>query len=153
MAIKRLSKRDVKELGKLLNISLSKKDIVEIIESNNQKLVRINGDINFFYLGERIIPTLHYLENTETDLKSITVDKGAVRFVVSGADIMRPGIVHIDEGFSEGDIILIREETYNKPIAIGIALLDSDSMKSSEKGKVVKNLHYVGDKIWVYGKK
>ena len=68
--------------------------------------------------------------------------------IVSGADVMRPGIVEFDENIKKGDVVIVKEEGYGKPIAIGKALWDGEEFKTKEKGKCVKNLHYIGDKIW-----
>ncbi len=73
---------------------------------------------------------------------------GAVKFVTSGADIMRPGIVHIDEGITKDDAVAIVDQTHKKPLAVGIALHSSEEMQKVSSGKVVKNIHYVGDWIW-----
>ena len=48
------------------------------------------------------------------NLKKIAVDMGAVKFVVSGADIMRPGIVEIEEGI-EG-LIHVSEMSWTKRV-------------------------------------
>ena len=61
---------------------------------------------------------------------------GAVKFVVSGADIMRPGITDIDEDIHEGEIIVIIDENNKKPLAVGKALLSATEMKEQEKGNL-----------------
>jgi PUA domain protein len=61
---------------------------------------------------------------------------------------MRPGIVSVDDAIKEGDVIVIIDEKHSKPLAIGIALSDADKMREQTQGKSVKNLHYVGDKLW-----
>ena len=73
---------------------------------------------------------------------------GAIKFVINGADIMRPGITEIEEGIVKGDFVVIADEKNKNPLAIGIALYDSGEMKKITSGKVVKNIHYVGDEIW-----
>jgi PUA domain protein len=45
-------------------------------------------------------------------------------------------------------LILIVDERHGKPLAIGLSLCSSEEMKTADRGKVVKNLHYVGDRIW-----
>ena len=76
----------------------------------------------------------------------VVVDSGAVRFVVNGADIMKPGIVSADPDIAVGDLVVIVEERHNKPLAIGRALVAGSEMKG--EGKAVKSLHHVGDAIW-----
>jgi len=75
---------------------------------------------------------------------------GAIKFVASGADIMKPGVVAVDEGINKGDFIAIIDQKNQKPIAIGEALFDCHEMRKQESGKVIKNLHYVGDKLWKF---
>ena len=76
----------------------------------------------------------------------VVVDAGAVRFVVNGADIMKPGIVSADPEIAAGDLVVIVEERHKKPLAIGRALIPGPEMKG--EGKAVKSLHHVGDQIW-----
>jgi len=76
----------------------------------------------------------------------VTVDAGAVRFVVNGADIMKPGIVSADPEIAVGDLVVIVEERHGKPLAIGKAMVAGNEMKG--EGKAIKSLHHVGDLIW-----
>ena len=148
MKLSQLSKKDIKKI--LMDIPtapVSKKDKAELLDN---KIVLINGKPFFFINDGHYIPTLKLIfdKTTSLGLNYITVDKGAISFVIKGADIMRPGITKIDEGISIGDIVIIIDETHSKPLAIGKSLMDSDNLKSSTSGKVIKNLHYVGDEIW-----
>jgi PUA domain protein len=80
--------------------------------------------------------------------RRITVDVGAIPFVVKGADIMRPGIVSISDDVKAGSPALIADDRYGKPLAVCIALYDAPAMRAQEKGKMCKNIHYVGDDLW-----
>jgi PUA domain protein len=73
---------------------------------------------------------------------------GAIRFVTNGADIMRPGITDADPAITEGSFVVIGDVNHGKPLAIGIALYNGADLLAMEDGKVVKNLHFVGDRIW-----
>ena len=75
---------------------------------------------------------------------------GAIPYVCKGADVMAPGILIIKDEFKEKDIILVIDERHGKPLAIGAALFGSEEMKNAKRGRTVKNLHYVGDKLWNY---
>jgi PUA domain protein len=78
---------------------------------------------------------------------SVTVDMGAIKFVCNGAKVTRPGIIAFDD-FKKGDIVVIRDEVHHKPLAVGIALDDSNRAAEEKKGYVVQTLHYISDKIW-----
>ncbi|MBI2183375.1 MAG: RNA-binding protein [Thaumarchaeota archaeon] len=93
----------------------------------------------------RIVPLLR--ENTLSLFPSITVDPGAIKFICNGADVMRPGVVDMTS-FSQDSIVGVKERNYGKFIAVGIAVADSDSLRTASTGPVVKNIHYVGDKFW-----
>ena len=152
MKRKTLSKKEIKQINEKIekyNFKFDKKEIVECIEDEKFKFIKNNDHILFFYLNEKIIPSLRLiLEQENLSIKKITVDMGAIKFVVNGADIMRPGIVNIEEDISENDIVIIIDENNKKPLAIGKSLLNSKDMKEKKKGKVVKNLHWIGDEIW-----
>lgn len=61
---------------------------------------------------------------------------------------MAPGIRSISDGVSEEHLLVVVDEKHGKYLAVGKALLDAASMKATKHGKVVSNLHYVGDPIW-----
>ena len=97
-------------------------------------------------IGETYLPFLSETSLLERFPK-IMVDAGAIKFVCNGANIMRPGIKKYAD-FQKDQIICVAEETHNKFLAIGKALISSDEMANITKGEVVKNLHYISDKYW-----
>ncbi len=137
-----------KEINKLVSgIELNKKDSVVLMEDENKKIITVNKEPYLFYYEDKLIPTLKLLQ-TKDLLKKITVDMGAIKFVVNGADVMRPGITKIDPSIEKNEAIVIVDENNQKPLAIGIALLNAEEMEKATSGKVIKNIHYVGDDIW-----
>ncbi len=152
MKSRTLSKSDIKSLNGLFveyfdTELLSKKDTVQKIEIDEGTFLKVNGSISFFYFETIPLPTVHLLLSN-LFLPAITVDMGAVKFVVSGADIMRPGITSVDESIQKDDFVAIIDENNKKPIALGRALMTSDDVKHATSGNCVKNIHRVGDKIW-----
>jgi PUA domain protein len=61
---------------------------------------------------------------------------------------MRPGITAIDDGIRKGETILVVDQEHRKPLAVGIAQGSSEELRAMAGGKAVKNLHWVGDKLW-----
>ncbi|MBS3139855.1 RNA-binding protein [Candidatus Woesearchaeota archaeon] len=156
-----LRSKDVNKLLKKYNLNFSKKDQVELIE-DEFKIILINKLPSFFYYNNQLyghynnqlVPTLKYLQNNSllnnSLLKKVIVDMGAVKFIIGGADVMRPGIVELEEGINKDDLIVVVDQNNKKPLAVGIALLNSDDMRTATSGKVIKNIHYVGDQIWKF---
>ncbi|MBW2967218.1 DUF1947 domain-containing protein [Candidatus Woesearchaeota archaeon] len=107
-----------------------------------------DGELLFFYHEDLLLPALKLLLE-DNFLKKVVVDMGAVPHIAKGADLMRPGIVGVDAYVEEGDIVAIVDEKNMKPIAVGEALFSKDEMMELEEGKMVRNLHHVGDEVWV----
>ncbi len=151
---KQLSKSDIKKLNQEIESSygavdfFDKKANVELVTEEFEVLTK-DKEPCFFYLGGQIIPTLKLLL-TNNFMKKVTIDMGAVKFIASGADLMRPGITEIEDGINESDFVAVIDVTHKKPIAIGQALLNSEDMRAADSGKVIKNVHYVGDKLWQF---
>ncbi len=131
------------KLSSLFGFSLDKKGSVHEAEIDGKKII-FSGDVPLVFLADdRLVPTL----KSRIVLPGVKVDKGAVKFISSGADVMRPGIVGMDE-FNEGDIVYVADSEHGVNLAVGEALASSEEIEKMEKGKVVKSLHYVGDKVW-----
>lgn len=93
-----------------------------------------------------IVPFLGKQEELQR-FPSVTVDRGAVKFVCNGAKVMRPGIINFDP-FRKGDLVAVKDQVHGRAIAVGLALEDSEGAKQMTKGYVIDTLHYVSDKIW-----
>jgi len=147
-----LKERDSKPLiEQLRNLpglsSLSSKSHVELEAVKDGEVVFVDGQPLALRSGGELIPVL---VNTVTlkDLPRVVVDMGAVPHVVSGADVMAPGIRRVEGDFSANSLLVVEDEKYGKPLAVGRALVDSETLAATKKGKVIKNLHYVGDLTW-----
>jgi PUA-domain protein len=124
---------------------------VEVLETDYGKVFLTNGSPILFRTGKDVLPTLFFKEILAS-MPTVIVDMGAVPYVCNGADIMAPGIVHVQGEFSKGDIILVVDEKHGKPLALGESLYDAEKARNVKQGAVVKNLHFVGDKIWNFAK-
>ncbi len=154
MKRRHLRRRDIRSLEDSLrerygiDIPLQKAGRVERVSLKGAELIAVDGKPWFFSSeGKEFIPTLHLLLERHL-LRSVVIDMPAVRFIANGADVMRPGIVHIDGGIAKGDAVCIADVQHHKPLAVGIALFSSGEMEKLGSGKVIKNIHHVGDDIW-----
>ena len=128
-------------LGSKTGVEVNETEIAEVfIFDGRPLLARYNGVL---------FPTL-YFEELFSIIPKIVVDMGAVPYVCKGADVMAPGVRAIKGEFEENDLLLVVDERHGKPLAVGVALFGSEDMKVLNSGKIVKNLHYVGDKLWNY---
>ncbi|MCM2324938.1 MAG: DUF1947 domain-containing protein [Candidatus Woesearchaeota archaeon] len=143
---KAMNNKEAKEfLDNVQSFGIDKKSRLE----KDDDIIIIDGVPSFFYLDSKLIPTLKMLM-TKNSLKKITVDMGAIPFVIKGADVMRPGIKMIEENISKDEYVLVVDEKFSKPLSVGKALFPTEEMRELKNGKVIKNIHYVGDRIWNY---
>lgn len=124
----------------------SGKDIEEKIEGEDHVFF-VDGRPLILRTSFGLLPSLKF-DEVINSLPKIVVDMGAVAHVANGAHIMKPGIREIRNDFAKGDFLLIVDEKFGKNIALGRAEMDSGAMRSAIKGKVIVNVHYVGDELW-----
>jgi len=130
------------EMAGLENKTLEKVTLDEF------SLILVEGRPLLFEIEEHLFPTVRGALEMGLQKRLVVVDKGAIRFVSNGADIMAPGIVEADPEIKEGDFVIIVEETHRKPLAIGKALMEGQQMVDSDTGKAIKSISHVGDKLW-----
>lgn len=79
---------------------------------------------------------------------SAVVDEGAIRFLLNGADVMRPGIRKFDDWGEAGRMVVVKEEKKGRAIAVGTSMVSGADAQGMAKGGCVRNLHHVGDRFW-----
>jgi PUA-domain protein len=146
-----LKKKYLKEVKEKLGIYsdlLPDNVQIEMLETDVEDLILVDGEPLIMVLDGIPYPALKGVLQRFSESHYVVVDRGAVKFVANGADVMSPGIVEADPQIKEGDVVIVIEESHRKPLAIGRALISGKAMVESQQGKAVKTLHYVGDKIW-----
>ncbi len=118
----------------------------EVIETGSIRIFRFN-DLILIEAGENLLPSL-ISERILNMLPRIIVDMGAVPHICNGADVMAPGVTGTIGNFRKDDLVLVIDEKHHKPLAICQALLSSEDLKKTKKGKVAVNIHHVSDRIW-----
>jgi PUA domain protein len=147
-----ISKKETEKVLGLLNktwatISIPKIKNIKVFEIEYDKsIVVIDTVVGVFIKNELILP---FLGKTDVlkEFPSIKVDSGSIKFICNGAKILRPGIVEFGS-FNKNDIVAVKDERFEKYISVGLALEDSAIAESLQKGYVIDNLHFVGDKFW-----
>ncbi|HEY9406250.1 MAG TPA: PUA domain-containing protein [Nitrososphaera sp.] len=124
---------------------------IKVYEIERDKWLLRADKIIAAQVGGSIVPFLGEQENLQR-FPSVTIDRGAVKFVCNGAKVMRPGIVDFDS-FKKGEIVAVRDQTHGRALAVGLALEDSEAAKAMVKGCIIDTVHYVSDKIWEAYKK
>jgi len=126
-------------------------DTFELVELDGTEfdIVLVDGEKLVAYVDDEPFLTVEGANEYPPQRGLVTVDAGAIEFVSNGADVMRPGIVEVDDGITDGDLVAIAEETHGKVLAVGRAQTDSDDMLG-DSGKVVSSIHHVGDDLYEF---
>ena len=98
-----------------------------------------NGDAFFPFLGSQAALAL---------FPQAVVDEGAIKFLLNGADVMRPGMRRFDDWGPAGRLVVVREEKKGRAIAVGTSLVASSEAQGMSMGGCLSNLHHVGDRYW-----
>ncbi|MFW9927610.1 MAG: PUA domain-containing protein [Candidatus Thorarchaeota archaeon] len=141
-----------REIGSPIERLDAKTQLEGGVLDDGSRILLLNGEIIFFEHDGRMFPALRALLHGLIDVPRVTVDMGAVRFVVNGADIMRPGITEIDDRVKENGIVVIVDENHGKPLAVGVSKMSSEQLRAANQGKVIKSIHHINDDLWVFGK-
>ncbi len=131
--------------------SFDEGNTVDLAEGPGFDAVFVDGEVLAIVTDGEPFLTVRGLLKYGATKRFVTVDMGAIRFVANGADVMAPGIVSADDGIIEGDLVWIRDERNLRPLAIGRAVISGEAMRRKERGKAVRSIHHVGDKVWQLG--
>lgn len=133
----------------------------------------IDGQPIFYELdkGAGLLPHLKLVHRFPELFPSIRIDRGAIRFVLSGATLMAPGLTSAggrlpevrqtgegEEGRDEegrwsrelnkGEPVVIMAEGKEEACAVGVLVEGTKEVKDKGKGPVVEEAHYLGDGLW-----
>ncbi|CEG65261.1 Putative PUA domain-containing protein [Rhizopus microsporus] len=135
------------------DIMPKKTPIVQIKGHDHISFLSVNGEILFFqHFDGPFFPTLALLHKYPDILPKLQVDRGAIKFVLSGANIMCPGLTskgaRMDENLPVGAVVAIMAEGKENALAVGLLKMSTEDIKKVNKGIGVDNIHYLTDPLW-----
>uniref|UniRef100_A0A674N2H3 Eukaryotic translation initiation factor 2D n=1 Tax=Takifugu rubripes TaxID=31033 RepID=A0A674N2H3_TAKRU len=111
----------------------------------------------FFELEKRLYPTVYALWRYPALLPIFRTWPPVIQKLLSGADLMLPGVVLPSSGLphvQQGDCCAVTVVSNRAPVAVGTAALSSAEMLSSGmRGRGVSVLHTYMDNLWSFGDK
>ncbi len=144
-----LRKKEAKQIAKSLaeTTGIEIKGSMERAEINGKVVILVDGEPLILEYDGKYYFTVYGLLKFKPSKGKVVVDEGAMPHIINGADVMKPGIVEADEKIKAGDFVYVVVEKKETPLAVGIALVDGKEMVGG-KGRAVKNIHHLKDKIW-----
>lgn len=150
-----VSKHDSRELiaeverSTGVHLEVGRSAQVEILEPDEEtKFVKIDG--RFTFVSGKEGGYLPFVGSAEAVglFPSVTIDEGALKYIIKGADVMRPGITKYDDWGEAGKLVVVREGKKGRAAAVGRTAVASSEMADLKKGNCVKNIHHAGDRFW-----
>ncbi|CAI5460204.1 unnamed protein product [Closterium sp. Yama58-4] len=141
-------------LDPVLEDLLPKKSPIVVAKCpNHVSIVVMNGVPLFFNVRDGpFMPTLRLLHQYPDMMRKMQVDRGAIKFVMSGANIMCPGLTSpggkMDDGIPADSPVAIFAEGKENALAIGYTKMSSDDIRKINKGIGVDLMHYLNDGLW-----
>eukprot|EP00249_Psilotum_nudum_P008760 c21492_g1_i1 orf=184-729(+) len=142
------------DLEPILDDLLPKKAPLVVAKCQNHiNLVVVNNVPLFFNVRDGpYMPTLRLLHQYPSIMKQFVVDRGAIKFVLAGANIMCPGLTSPggalnDDVPAEAPVAIMAEGKQNA-LAIGFTKLSAKDIRAVNKGIGVDNMHYLNDGLW-----
>ncbi|XP_076446998.1 malignant T-cell-amplified sequence 1-like [Babylonia areolata] len=133
---------------------LPKKEALKLVKCQEhiEILASQSGELLFFRQRDGpLYPTLRLLHKFPFMLPHMRVDKGAIGFVLSGANIMCPGLTSPMARMTKVDkdtIVAVMAEGKDTALAVGITKLSTEDIISKNKGVGVDNIHFLNDGLW-----
>lgn len=134
---------------------IPKKSAVELFKCEDKiQLYLIDDEVVFYQQFDELIPSLKLVHKYPSAFPSVKVDRGAIKFVLSGANIMCPGLTSAGAelpeapGFEKETIVAIYAEGKENALAVGKLNMSSEEIKSINKGIGIDLFQHLGDGLW-----
>ena len=114
-----------------------------------------NEPIFWQHMDDPLTPHLRVVHAFPDCFPRIRIDRGAIRFVLSGATLMAPGLTSPggllpdpDAQLKEGDVVVVNAEGKEEACMVGQLRMGTEEIKEKKKGVVIDSGHYLGDGLW-----
>ncbi|SCV71624.1 BQ2448_3212 [Microbotryum intermedium] len=141
----------------ILDVLWPKKSQITLVKCREHiSILALNGEPLFFqHFDGPYYPTLKVLHKYPGMLPKVGVDRGAIKFVLSGSNIMCPGLTSptaylppTEANIPVGQPVAVHAYGKEEALAIGLTAMSTDDIRSINKNIGVENVTYLGDDLW-----
>ncbi|GAA99442.1 uncharacterized protein L969DRAFT_86696 [Mixia osmundae IAM 14324] len=131
-----------------------KKDDLTLVKCREHVslLVKDGEPLFFQHFDGPYYPTLKLLHRYPQILPRVQVDRGAIKFVLAGANIMCPGLTSkgasLPDSIPADRAVGIFAQGKEHACAIGLMKMSTDEIRSINKGHGIESVHYLADDLW-----
>jgi len=119
---------------------------------NHVTAVVVNGEPIFFQVRDGPwVPTLRIIHKYPSVMPKMQVDRGAIKHVLRGSNIMCPGLTTPGGRMEEVPtkaIVQITAEGKTRACAVGITTMSTAEIRQNNRGMCIESLHCLNDGLW-----
>ncbi|ORY83110.1 PUA-like domain-containing protein [Protomyces lactucae-debilis] len=133
---------------------IPKKSQMSLIKCEERvSLYSIDGKVVFYqHFDDALLPSLRLVHLYPECFPMVRVDRGAIKFVLSGANIMAPGMTSaggmLPDGLEAEQAVIVMAEGKDHAVAVGVTKMSAAEMKEKNKGIGIETAHFLGDWLW-----
>ncbi|KAI0234341.1 Malignant T-cell-amplified sequence 1 [Lamellibrachia satsuma] len=141
-------------LSDYLDQIIPKKDPLRIAKCHEHIEILVGKDGELLFYKQRdgpYFPTLRLLHKYPFMLPKMQVDKGAIRFILSGANIMCPGLTSPGAkmtNVASDTVVAVTAEGKENALAVGVTKMSAEKILDVNKGIGIETIHYLNDGLW-----
>ncbi|KAK9236314.1 PUA-like domain-containing protein [Lipomyces kononenkoae] len=142
-------------LENVIDEVIPKKGQLIVIKCTDKlSLYAMENEVLFYqHFDDPFVPSLKLVHRFADCFPSVRVDRGAIKFILSGANIMCPGLTSKgatlpDENLPAGTVVAILAEGKETALAVGKLIMDTDEIKKVNKGIGIEVGTHLGDGLW-----
>ncbi|KAF2468663.1 uncharacterized protein BDR25DRAFT_264481 [Lindgomyces ingoldianus] len=145
---------------------MPKKEQLDLVKLPDRVSLYTLGSTPLFFqhMDDAFMPHLSLVHKYPSAFHRLRIDRGAIRFVLSGATLMVPGLTSAggrlpndpedtegtygDEELEAGEVVVIESEGKENACFVGVLKMGTREMKKVKKGQACEAGHYLGDGLW-----
>ncbi|KAK7555029.1 translation machinery-associated protein-like protein [Phyllosticta citricarpa] len=143
---------------------IPKKEQLDLLKLPDRVSLYTLGHDPLFYqhMDDPLIPHLTLIHKYPQCFARMRIDRGAIRFVLSGASLMAPGLTSpggrlpgcgdptydAHGELNAGDVVVVEAEGKEHACLVGQLKVGTKEIKEKKKGVALDAGHYLGDGLW-----
>ncbi|KAF2461088.1 translation machinery-associated protein-like protein [Lineolata rhizophorae] len=147
---------------------LPKKEQLDLVKLPDRVSLYALGTTPLFFqhMDDALLPHLALVHKYPACFARVRIDRGAIRFVLSGAALMAPGLTSAGgrlpdpsvadedeyaygkEDLPAGAVVVVEAEGKENACMVGVLKMGTKDIKEKKKGAALEAGHYLGDGLW-----
>lgn len=134
---------------------LGKEDSLLIYKTSDKLSVILRNNIPIFILlhTKALVPALKAVHLLPSLLPKAVVDRGAIKHIINGANVMAPGLLKqgsVYPAVEKGAYIAIYGEGMTCAMAVGTVAMGSSEVHEKKTGVAIELVTHLGDSLYNY---